>query len=213
MAKVPISSLIPYPGNARTHALDAIAGQLQTHGQYRPVVVQQSTGYVIAGNGTLEAARDRLGWDTIAVDYLDVDDDTALQMVLGDNHSQDLSTYDDAKLYALIGPLAAAGDLEGTGHTLDSVDDLLARLGGVPDMAAQPFTGGHAETDEEQQARADTLTDADDDEPLLKAKPLLLLFVGKDYARYTKLVAKLRTDDEPAAMTVLRALRAAVAAP
>ena len=67
LEKVKISSLTLDPENARKHSkknLDAIAGSLNTFGQRRPLVVWDNI--VIAGNGTIEAAKS-LGWTDIEI--------------------------------------------------------------------------------------------------------------------------------------------------
>ena len=56
---VPIDSLRLDPKNARRHParnLADIKASLRMHGQRKPVVTDE-TGLVVAGNGTLEAAR------------------------------------------------------------------------------------------------------------------------------------------------------------
>ncbi len=63
---VPVGALSLDPANARKHGtrnLEAIAGSLRQFGQRRPLVCRRAAGQtmVIAGNGTLEAARS-LGW-------------------------------------------------------------------------------------------------------------------------------------------------------
>ena len=63
---LPISELTPDPNNARRHDaanLLAIAGSLEQFGQRKPIVIDQAN-VVVAGNGTLDAAK-KLGWSTI----------------------------------------------------------------------------------------------------------------------------------------------------
>ena len=64
--RVPIADLRSDPANVRSHDnrnIEAIAGSLTRFGQQRPIVVDP-TGVVIAGNGTLQAARS-LGWESM----------------------------------------------------------------------------------------------------------------------------------------------------
>ncbi len=65
---VAVASLAFDPANARKHDeanLKAIAGSLNLFGQRKPIVVTKA-GVVVAGNGTLEAAKS-LGWTEIDV--------------------------------------------------------------------------------------------------------------------------------------------------
>lgn len=124
--QVKLGELRPYPGNARRGDVDAIASSLEAHGQFRPLIVQRSTGYVLGGNHTLQAAQ-RLGWPSVQVTYLDVDDDAAKRIVLADNRTHDLGDgYDDRALADLLASID--GDLTGTGFSFDDLDDLLAKL-------------------------------------------------------------------------------------
>jgi hypothetical protein len=93
---VPISSLILDPENARKHSkrnLEAIAGSLSTFGQRRPLVVWD--GIVIAGNGTLEAAKS-LGWDKIEITRVPPDwtHEQARAYALADNRTAELADWD-----------------------------------------------------------------------------------------------------------------------
>jgi ParB-like chromosome segregation protein Spo0J len=114
------SELHEYPGNARRGDVDKIAESLQENGQFQPLIVQLHTGYVLIGNHTFKATQ-KLGWETVAVTYVDVDDDRARKIVLAANRTADLATYD---LDALAALLADVDDLTGTGYT----DDDLASL-------------------------------------------------------------------------------------
>jgi ParB-like nuclease family protein len=90
---VAVAALRPYPGNPRRGSVEAIKASLRAHGQYRPIVVNRPTMQVLAGNHTLEAAK-QLGWKEIAATFVDVDDEQARRIVLVDNRTNDLADYD-----------------------------------------------------------------------------------------------------------------------
>lgn len=127
--KVACSELKPYPGNPRTGNVDVIAESLDQLGQYRPIVIDQHST-VLAGNHTLKAAQ-RLGWTEIECHRVEVDAETARKINLVDNRSNDLATYDDDLLLALI---ESCDDLSGTGYT----DDDLAKLISPPEPDPTP---------------------------------------------------------------------------
>lgn len=96
LEKVKISSLTLDPENARKHSkknLDAIAGSLNTFGQRRPLVVWDNI--VIAGNGTIEAAKS-LGWTDIEITRCPPDwtHDQARAYALADNRTAELAEWD-----------------------------------------------------------------------------------------------------------------------
>ncbi len=117
---IPISKVVTYPTNPRKGDVDAIADSLHHHGQYRPIVVQYGTNFVLAGNHTLKAAK-KLGWKKIKVTYVDVDEETAKKIVLADNRITDLASYNEPLLKSLLGSLP---ELEGTGFTPAEVETL-----------------------------------------------------------------------------------------
>lgn len=122
-----ISTLAHYPNNAKRHDLQAIAESLRAHGQYRSVVCQKSTRFILAGNGTVEAARDILGWEHISVEWIDCDDETARKIVLVDNRANELGGgYDDEALARLLADLK--GSYDGTGFNHADAEAVLARL-------------------------------------------------------------------------------------
>lgn len=123
---VPIDGLRHFGKNPRKGDVDAIADSLTRHGQYRPIVVRSGSNEVLAGNHTLKAARDKLGWSEIAATFVDVDDDQAARIVLVDNRVNDVATYDES---ALVEMLQSLPDLDGTGFGPDDLEALL----GVPE--------------------------------------------------------------------------------
>lgn len=109
---VAIESLTPDPQNARKHGkknLDAIAGSLSHFGQRRPLVVA-GDNVVIAGNGTLEAAKS-LGWTEVVITRVprDWDFDRARAYALADNRTAELAEWDQQVLADQLLELDAVG--------------------------------------------------------------------------------------------------------
>lgn len=99
-----ISELKTDPNNARKHSaknLEAIASSLEKFGQRKPIVVHN--GIVIAGNGTLEAAKS-IGWHEIAVAEVpeNWDADTAKAFAIADNRTAELAEWDTPILVAQL---------------------------------------------------------------------------------------------------------------
>lgn len=96
---VPIDRLMHDPSNARTHNkanIAAIKGSLAKFGQQKPIVVTKDN-IVIAGNGTLQAARE-LGWKEIGVVYTKLSGPEAMAYGLADNRTTDMSDWDEGML-------------------------------------------------------------------------------------------------------------------
>ncbi len=127
--RVPIESLTPHSKNARQGDVGALAESLQSHGQYKPLVVQREGRVILAGNHTMLAAK-ALGWSEIDVVWADVDDDEGLRILLQDNRASDLATYDQSALAALLTDMAQQTEagLAGTGFDGDALDQLLSDL-------------------------------------------------------------------------------------
>lgn len=152
----PVADLRPYHRNPRRGDVAQIARSLKRTGQYRPIVANKGThtgrpGEVLAGNHTLAAARDRLGWAAIWTTWVDVDDDTAARIVAADNRTAELGGYDDAELVALLQQVQAGEQgLEGTGYDDAELLALIERTtprperegdpDAIPDEPAEPVT-------------------------------------------------------------------------
>jgi hypothetical protein len=122
----PIAELALYHRNPRTGDLDSITESLSINGQYRPIVVNRGTltgrrNEILAGNHTFKAAK-QLGWDEIAVTWLDVDDEAAAKIVIVDNRTSDLAGYDSVLLADILTQLP---NLQGTGYDQEQLDQLL----------------------------------------------------------------------------------------
>jgi ParB-like chromosome segregation protein Spo0J len=119
--KSSIESLSNDPNNARKHDsknIAALKGSLRKFGQQKPIVVNKA-GVVIAGNGTLEAAR-QLKWETIDTVVTELDDFNATAYALADNRTAELASWDEMMLGSTLQALREDGfDIGEIGFSLD----------------------------------------------------------------------------------------------
>lgn len=109
---VSVSKLKHDPDNARKHSkqnIDAIAASLARFGQRKPIIVN-GENIVLAGNGTLEAAR-QLGWEEILVTRVPIEWGWEQQraFALADNRTAELAQWDSEKLASQLIELDAVG--------------------------------------------------------------------------------------------------------
>jgi hypothetical protein len=71
--------------------ISAIKGSLAKFGQQKPIVITKGN-VVVAGNGTLEAARE-LGWQDIAVVYSDLSGTEAIAFAIADNRTAEFGKW------------------------------------------------------------------------------------------------------------------------
>ena len=114
-------SITPHPRNPRVGNVGMIIESITENGLYRPIYVQRSTGYVLAGNHTLQALL-QMGRESVPVIMLDVDDETALRILLVDNRSSELGSYNDDRLIEILESLDS---FAGTGWTPDDLEALI----------------------------------------------------------------------------------------
>ena len=101
---VGIDEVKPDEHNARLHPernLETTKTSLRVYGQRKPIVVNKRTGIIEAGNGLWQAAKD-LGWEKIAVVYVDDDPATATGYAIMDNRSAELAEWDEEILSGLL---------------------------------------------------------------------------------------------------------------
>ena len=101
---VPIESLKPLENNPRVGNVDAIMASYSEFGQVKPIVARKNTdgtSTVIAGNHQLDAAKN-LGWDKIAVVFMDADDKRAIAYALADNRTMELGYTEPELLLDMI---------------------------------------------------------------------------------------------------------------
>lgn len=112
-----ITELVFDPINARKHPvknIDAIKGSLTKFGQQKPIIIS-SKGIVIAGNGTLMAAKS-LGWKSIDCVVSELDDINQMAFALADNRTSELAEWDKEILEQQLAQLELNNfDIDGIG--------------------------------------------------------------------------------------------------
>jgi ParB-like chromosome segregation protein Spo0J len=132
-----IADLTPDPQNARQHDaknLKAIQGSLTQFGQRKPIVITEA-GVIVAGNGTVEAAK-LLGWETIQAVKVP-EDWTPAQVkafAIADNRTAELATWRTEVLSAQLIELQNLDvEIEAFGFEQEqsSMDDFAEALDGL----------------------------------------------------------------------------------
>lgn len=138
---VPVGKLKEHPQNPRIGDVAVIDESIGANGWYGAIVAQKSTGFILAGNHRYRVAKSR-GAKEVPVIWRDVDDETAVRILLVDNKAADAGTYDEELLGELLSGLET---LDGTGFDLSGLEDAEeSREGergleeGAPDPAAIP---------------------------------------------------------------------------
>lgn len=135
-----VNEIDPHPDNANVGDLESIQESIRVNGFYAPIIVQASSGYIIAGNHRYKAAVS-LGYESVPVVYLDVDDEEAKRIMVADNRTTRLGHDDTEMLTKLLEDLGDSDiGLMGTGYThaelqslMDSSDQFDPELTGEPD--------------------------------------------------------------------------------
>lgn len=150
--RVKIDTLTLDPANVRRHPaknLEAIKASLTRFGQQRPVLVN-AKGIIIAGNGTVMAAK-ALGWDHVNIVRTELEGSEATAYAIADNRTAELAEWDDD---ALAQQLAA----------LQIEDEELARAAGfdAKEIAALAEATVEVQEDETPEPPAEPITKSGD---------------------------------------------------
>ena len=128
---IKINSVKPHPDNPRRGDVALIVESLTAHGQYRPIVVNKRDNLILCGSHTHAAAK-RLKWTLISAVIIDVDDEQARKIMLADNRTSDLASYDTV---GLLESLSSLPTLEGTGF---EESDIAGMVGDVVGEKTEP---------------------------------------------------------------------------
>ena len=144
---ISVGELLNDPANVRQHGarnLETIKASLARFGQQKPIVVD-GNGVVVAGNGTLAAARE-LGWQEVHVVRSGLTGSDRTAYAIADNRTAELAEWDDAALAEQLSALAIddAELLAAAGYDPGELEALAdAVVGGgevVEDEAPEPPT-------------------------------------------------------------------------
>lgn len=138
---MPIGSLTEHPDNPRRGNDVAVAESVERTGFYGGIVVQKSTGFVLAGNTRLRVARES-GSETVPAFVVDCDDEAATRILLADNRLSDIAEYDNHMLLRLLEDVNVHDSLDGTGYDETALDLLRASVDlDTPDTPLPPDGG------------------------------------------------------------------------
>lgn len=121
---VSLADLVTHPDNPRQGDVGMIHESIAENGFYGALVVQKSSMRILAGNHRYLAAK-AVGLVELPALLVDVDDELAARIMLVDNRSNDLASYDES---ALAGLLLSMDDLVGTGYSLEDLEALQHKL-------------------------------------------------------------------------------------
>ena len=136
---IAVSELSLDPSNVRKHSrrnLDAIKASLRKFGQQKPIVVD-AKGIVLAGNGTLTAAKE-LGWTEIQATRTELAGVEATAFAIADNRTAELAQWDDNLDDVLKSLLGAGQDLEDLGFSESELAKISSDLVGDAGLDAEP---------------------------------------------------------------------------
>lgn len=128
-----LAVLVADPANARTHDdanIASIRDSLEQHGQVRDLLIQQGTGFVIAGNGTM-AAMVESGWTEASCTVLKCSDREARELSIRLNRTAELASWDEKVLAGHLADLVeqySVDRVEGLGFDKANLRDLVLRF-------------------------------------------------------------------------------------
>ena len=134
-----ITELSLDPSNVRKHGrknLDAIKASLRKFGQQKPIVVD-AKGIVLAGNGTLAAAKE-LGWTEIEIVRTQLEGVEATMFAIADNRTAELAEWEDSLADVLKALAKADVDLAELGFDENALSKISSDLVGDPEIDAEP---------------------------------------------------------------------------
>ena len=139
----PISKLIRADRNPKAHDIGAIATSIERFGFIAPIIINETTGKIVAGHGRLDTLQslkakgkrppknikiDGREWLVPVVTVSFDSDAEAEAYLIADNRISEIGGWNDESLVGVLADLAAHDSLEGVGYDQDDLDDLLQNL-------------------------------------------------------------------------------------
>lgn len=158
----PIESLRAAAHNPRKGDVEAIKKSYERFGQRKPIVALRSTGEIIAGNHQYLAAKE-LGWQEMAVVFVDDDKETAMAYGIADNRIGQLGEWDVEELVFALEEIGLE-EIDSVGFSEADVEDFRALLDehqmtapAIPQMdgGLRDADGGTSQVDSETKVKKD----------------------------------------------------------
>lgn len=208
---VEIKKLKPAEKNPRKGDIAAIKASYERFGQRKPIVAHRKTKEVIAGNHQLSAATE-LGWDKIAVVWVDDDEATATAYSVADNRIGQLGEWDVENLVDALSEIDPL-DLNATGFSEADYEDFMALLDeqvGAVSATTSPESAVERSIDADLQVKKDSsYADFLERYANRAVRAIILYYPNEDYAKMVEDLAELgkryETDDN--AETVAKLIR------
>lgn len=143
-----IKALKQHPKNANKADKQALRESLDKVGFYGAVIVQKSTGFILAGNHRVQEALEQEA-ERLPVIFLNVGEDAALRILAGDNRIARLGEDDPQAIADLLAELGGGGNLQGTGYMDGDLKRLLEELKPAAPPPEFPSYDGDLKTDHE----------------------------------------------------------------
>jgi len=139
IVQAPIDDLTPHPDNPNEGDVGAIDESVSALGNvfYQVIFVQRSTGRIVAGEHRWRTLKAR-GSQVAPVVYLDIDDEQAMRILVGDNEiarERSRPKYDVLAQVLLDLAQQSSAGIKGTGYDDEMLNDLLALQTGPPALA------------------------------------------------------------------------------
>lgn len=147
----PLSELIAYPRNPKSHDIGALDTSIKKFGYVSPVIVDTTTGYIVAGHGRVQTLMqmknagdkppnrievDGNEWLVPVIYVVMTDEHEVMSYIVADNRLTAIGGWDEPMLADVLTDLAGAGDglLEVTRFDGDDLDELLKQLEPQPEQ-------------------------------------------------------------------------------
>lgn len=128
----PIDSLSPHPRNPNQGDVGAIRESIDVNGFYGACIVQKSTRFILAGEHRWRAEKER-EQTHVPVLFVDVDDETALRILLADNGTRRGARTQEKLVGEILETLRVR---QGTGYKPPDIQALLKKARPVPSYLA-----------------------------------------------------------------------------
>lgn len=115
---IPLATVRQHPDNPNSGDVELIAESILTYGFTSPIIVQASTGFIVAGNHRY-AAMLALEQTMIPAVYVNLTDDEALAYLVMDNRASEVAVRDEFLLATILDKVASRPQgLAGTGYDM-----------------------------------------------------------------------------------------------